>query len=103
MKHTKGDWETTGEIETEEMTFVGPYVKVRAGGALVMFDGLIAVVGGLNKEQAQANAKLIATAPKLLEACKEAHKALRGMPKWPDLENDDRLDEQLEQAIAESE
>lgn len=45
-----------GKVKHEEMTFVGPYVEIRAGGALMIFDGIVAVVGGLNEAQAEANA-----------------------------------------------
>ncbi len=71
MDHDKHKWRA-GNIETEEMTFTGPYVKVHARGALLIFDGLVAIVGGSTPEKALANACLIAAAPELLEACNEA-------------------------------
>ncbi len=64
---TKQEWQA-GELEMEEMKFVGPYCTVSAKGALMLWDGTVAIVGGANKEQAQANARLIAAAPELLDA-----------------------------------
>lgn len=93
MNITKGDWRAD-DVEIEQMSFKGPYVKVNAGGALMIFDGLVAVVGGLDEKQARANANLIAEAgnianetgftprqladqkAELLEACKVLSKHL---------------------------
>lgn len=77
--HDKHKWEA-GTVEHEEMTFTGPYVKVSARSALMMWDGLVAIVGGSNAEQAQANAHLIAAAPDLLA---ELQSALEDMESEP--------------------
>ncbi len=66
MEHDAHNW-TAGKVETEEMTFTGPYVQIKAEGALLFFDGCIAIVGGSNADKAIANARLIAAAPDLLE------------------------------------
>ena len=68
MEHDKHRW-TVGDVEMEEITFKGPYVSIKAEGALLFFDGQIAIVGGSSPEKALANARLIAAAPDSMKAC----------------------------------
>ncbi|KKK78185.1 hypothetical protein LCGC14_2846100 [marine sediment metagenome] len=69
-KHTKQEWQA-GTIEMEKMEFVGPYCQVSAQGALMLWDGTVAVVGGEIQEEALANARLIAAAPAMYQELKD--------------------------------
>lgn len=75
-KHTKGPWEVTQpcfEVKSDPLFW---QQGVKSGGKRV------AVASGVGQEEAQANAALIAAAPELLEACKQAqeHFKLAGDP-----------------------
>ena len=62
-KHTPGDWYVTGEMTR--------YIDVRIGGGLIQevaSCGPTEADGGYGPQQ-EANARLIAAAPDLLEAC----------------------------------
>ena len=71
MKHTKGEWKVkTNPVLNEMYTWVTtvqifPWNKMPIAGNKT----IICKVFGGTKENCGANAKLIATAPELLEAC----------------------------------
>jgi hypothetical protein len=68
-KITQGEWKAGGVSMLQE-TFIGPYVEIHSSGWLA--PGLVAFVAGRTAEEAVANARLVASAPKLLDACKTA-------------------------------
>lgn len=83
-KHTPGPWSVREDI-----------------GAVFDRDGLpIATGGSESYEEYQANARLIAAAPELLEACKQAYDVIDDMDgPW----NLDRIYNTLKVAIAKAE
>jgi len=105
MKHTKGEWEANGPIVlTGSMCCTARFICSCSTSDSISF------------KEASANARLIAAAPKLLDACKIglkgliafeiAYNRLRGLLDQPASKSDVALDEIkkiLEQAIAESE
>ena len=48
----------------------------------------------------EEDAHLISAAPDMYEALKVAYEELKGIPDWPDLEEDHMADEQISKAIA---
>ena len=82
-KHTPGPWEngygygvtgpTTPRVGGPCCDHDIPYVVVRVGTEV------LAIVPGVAKEIAEANARLIAAAPELLEACRTALRHIRGL------------------------
>lgn len=75
MSHTKGPWEIDGEITVEGMgafCIMSPS-DVREEGPIIVAAVLdISTEAYPNAGYADANAKLIAAAPDLLEACKQS-------------------------------
>lgn len=65
FKGTKGEWFIADEID------VHSDCEESTGIVAQVFDGLDTHVSQLNKEKQEANAKLIAAAPELLEALQE--------------------------------
>ena len=63
MKHTQGKWRINTTLE---------YIEKHSGKQTLVLsnDRIIAEAFGVTLEEAEANAKLIASAPELLEACK---------------------------------
>lgn len=60
MKHTKGEWSTNMSI--------GLGIKARIKSGEIIIADCYSFSEGLSDEEAEANAKLIAAAPELLEA-----------------------------------
>lgn len=73
MKHTKGNWEYIGHIASDRTHFVR---KVMSGTIS------ICVIRTNNQEQAEANAKLIAAAPELLEVLQTIENDNNQIPDW---------------------
>lgn len=69
-KHTPGPWEVTGPHSREVITTNPGTYKPRM---------TIAKVGGYWDGEAQANAALIAAAPVMYEALREAHELIRSL------------------------
>ncbi len=63
MKHTQGNWEAMRNMYVLKNRSVEIPVRVKTYS--------VAIVRGLTMEEAEANAKLIASAPRLLEALQE--------------------------------
>ena len=85
-KHTKGPWTVSEQFEGTQVKISGPE------GWLC-----VALAYGDTNEEAQANARLIAAAPKLLETLKELYANWR---EYVDTPNDwEELNEQVESAI----
>lgn len=78
MKHTKGEWKWINQT-----TQSGDYYKV-TGEAVSVCN-----ITTRDSKQAEANAKLIAAAPELLEACEQAFNMcdMLRMPTESDLKN----------------
>ena len=87
---TKGKWDAQ-PVRMEETTFKGPYCCIYAPGP--MFPTCPAVAGGANKQETEANARLIAAAPDLLETCEKALTAFRAM--YDDMERGVSIEEIL--------
>jgi len=71
MKHTKGNWSNTG-------------LDIRSQSSLLLATVYKHLESNQSKEEALANAKLIASAPKLLEALKLMYETARlhGLPEF---------------------
>lgn len=67
MKYTKGPWKSMNTVEDDIMEFTGPYVDIVAGPFNARQP---AIAAGHSKEEALANAHLIAAAPYMYEAAK---------------------------------
>ena len=94
--YTKGPWKINkeGTIMTNKKNEFGHYEHL-----LLM--GVSLTLGNHPKtEESQANARLIASAPELLEACKWAYDALKPFSKEPLEKSGIKM---LEQAIAKAE
>ena len=79
MKHTPGPWEVSEEWHGD--LYIDSYIEGEGDTALAK------IVNNVCKtDQAEANARLIAAAPDLLEACKEA---LNVLEDWDDLNQPD--------------
>ncbi len=63
MKHTQGNWNTIHEVHNKSIFIVGDNKKTSI--AKISYGNF---VGFVDEKKAEANAKLIAAAPKLLEA-----------------------------------
>jgi hypothetical protein len=72
-KHTPGPWNISA-VKMEECRFRGPYIDVQAKGMVSNVQP--AIVAGRTEEETIANARLIASAPDLLEALKQAVKIM---------------------------
>ena len=79
-KHTPGPWEI-GKNTNEK----GDLYIWKAGN--YFGDHAIATVHGEIQESGKANARLIASCPELLEACKEALLVLQSLPDWEEIED----------------
>jgi len=82
-RHTPGPWEILGFGHIYSATAIN---IASTRGSLV-----------LELNEMEANARLIAAAPDLLEACKEALAAIQG--EWINEEDSSRIEAQLEAAI----
>lgn len=112
MKHTLGPWEVKRTHLASEDVW---YVVTDSKGYGFGFDiggkdkqGQIAEAKycGMNPDQIQANAQLIAAAPDLLEACKDAWQtiqALHGSEGWDIYKNNAPEMKRLKKAIAKAE
>ena len=70
MSHTKGPWRIQEQIDKETgMVYLSGHNWIGFAGIIVEMDG------GLPSKEGQANARLIAAAPELLEACKALYNA----------------------------
>ncbi len=67
-KHTPGSWEVHPEITEKRMG----YIRIVAGDKRVADIFPFVARGGIRLETAEANARLIAAAPDLLEALQQA-------------------------------
>jgi hypothetical protein len=77
-KHTPGPWTYSGDSDGDFIVWAGEGFLANVGGSFIN-----AVVEDPQKELVafdceQANARLIAAAPELLEACKRAVQLLKG-------------------------
>lgn len=95
MKHTQGKWQ-----------YGKPFLTNKYGGTIIIhLNGvpIAKVFEEIGRETAEANARLIASAPELLEACKEAILFLEslGNESEPDFCFD--IYNKLEQAISKAE
>jgi len=94
MKHTQGEWEVGQKVDKKGRKELCWEVTCKTN--IPTMRGVIATVG------CKPNARLIASAPELLEACKEALKYIQG---HNDLEeyHTPKIECLLEQAIAKAE
>lgn len=67
MKYTKGPWRVSSML-FEETRFTGPYCQILANGTIS--DVQPGLAAGRNVEETEANARLIAAAPEMLELLK---------------------------------
>ncbi len=65
MKHTQGKWEVSVNTNTDQKIFVKANDGKIGSAICLLFEGNYSVK---SREEAEANAKLIAAAPELLEA-----------------------------------
>lgn len=79
MKHTKGEWNAVylspkeiGKRQHIDILVYGQSDKRNGKGTLIVASIKTQPIWNYNHEEAEANAKLIAAAPDLLSACKEA-------------------------------
>lgn len=70
-QHTPGPWKVN-TAQKESWNSVGLIIHAPDGSA-------IAMSGGYNSDECKSNARLIAAAPKMLEALKEAEARLRSL------------------------
>jgi len=76
MKYTPGPWNKTEDKLTQQYYIARPYGKSVLHIANVTKED---IGYGISEEEYHANASLIAAAPELLEACKEALEALHNL------------------------
>lgn len=66
-KHTKGEWEVTKDAFNKQQLHFGLSIKTKIGND-IKYIATIEEIGFFTEEENEANAKLIASAPELLEA-----------------------------------
>lgn len=89
-KHTKGTW----AVQENTVLKDGSYV-IKSGNTLI---GFASDSDTLSKDETEANAKLIAAAPELLEALKRANATMKLLKGTNKLHKDDLLLVAIERA-----